>query len=46
MNSLISKFSLKEQVSNKIESIKIEDFDENRHGKAFDNEILYVLDCP
>lgn len=46
MTSMLDKFSLKEEVSAKVEAVDIENFDADIHGKIFDGDVLYILDIP
>ncbi len=46
MNSMLDKFSLKEEMSFYTEKIDIVDFDEKLHSSVFENDILYLLNFP
>ncbi len=46
MTSLLDKFSLKGEMSLKVETIEVVPFDEKEHSELFENEVMYILDCP
>ena len=46
MTSMLDKFSLKGEVSSKVETVEVVDFAPDTHGKIFKKEPVFILDCP
>ncbi len=46
MNSMLDKFSLKEELLSETQAVETVDFDESKHNSVFENDVLYLLNFP